>query len=134
MVQEPGIVEVSDYVRECLRGGEEFILYRGRASAAEAPSVLLLTPCSDMVDVNDLIREMIVMLHDEADRHSVTMRTDLTEGLPGVISDRMQLQQALMNLVLNGLEAIGDFVEHALSWFQPATRLLEMPRQCVARA
>ena len=60
----------------------------------------------EMVDVNDLIREMIVMLRDEANRHSVTTHTDLAEGLPKVIADRVQLQQALMNLMLNGIEAM----------------------------
>src|SRR5580698_5832986 len=44
--RRPGIVEKSDYVRECLREDEEFILYRARTGAAEVPSVLLLTPAS----------------------------------------------------------------------------------------
>src|SRR6267378_4272605 len=44
--QRPDVVEISEYVRECLREDEEFILYRGRASEAEVPSVLLLTPAS----------------------------------------------------------------------------------------
>jgi signal transduction histidine kinase len=60
----------------------------------------------EMVDVNDVIREMIVMLRDEAIRHSITTRTDLAEGLPNVMADRVQLQQALMNLMLNGIEAM----------------------------
>jgi PAS domain S-box-containing protein len=60
----------------------------------------------EMVDVNELIQEMIVMLRDEANRHSVTTRADLAEGLPKVIADRVQLQQVLMNLMLNGIEAM----------------------------
>jgi signal transduction histidine kinase len=51
---------------------------------------------------------MIVMLREEANRHSVTTRTDLAEGLPKVKADRVQLQQALMNLMLNGIEAMGN--------------------------
>jgi hypothetical protein len=47
---------------------------------------------------------MVVMLRDEANRHSVTTRTDLAEGLPSAIGDRVQLQQALMDLMLNGIE------------------------------
>src|ERR1700739_4297951 len=62
----------------------------------------------ETVDLNDLIREMIVMLRDEAKRHSVTTCADLAEGLPKVIADRVQLQQALMNLMLNGIEAMRD--------------------------
>jgi signal transduction histidine kinase len=61
-----------------------------------------------IVDVNEVIREMVVMIQKEANRHSVTMRTDLNEGLPKVMADRVQLQQALMNLMINGIEAIGD--------------------------
>jgi len=62
----------------------------------------------ETVDLNDLIREMITMLRDEANRHSVTTCTDLAEGLPKVMADRVQLQQALMNLMLNGIEAMRD--------------------------
>jgi PAS domain S-box-containing protein len=62
----------------------------------------------EIVDLNEVIREMVVMIQKEANRHSVTMRTDLTEGLPKVMADRVQLQQALMNLMINGIEAIGD--------------------------
>jgi signal transduction histidine kinase/ligand-binding sensor domain-containing protein len=62
----------------------------------------------EVVDVNEVIREMVVMLQKEANRHSVRMSTDLTNGLPNVTADRVQLQQALMNLMLNGMEAMPD--------------------------
>jgi len=61
-----------------------------------------------MVDVNEVIAEMVTMLRNEANRHSVTVRTDLAEGLPQVTADRVQLQQVLMNLMLNGIEAMKD--------------------------
>ena len=62
----------------------------------------------EIVDVNEVIREMVVMLQKEADRHSVRMSTDLTDGLTQVMADRVQLQQAFMNLMLNGIEAMRD--------------------------
>ncbi len=62
----------------------------------------------ELVDPNEVIREMVVMLHDEAKRHSVTVRTDLSEGLPKVTADRVQLQQVMRNLMLNGIEAMRD--------------------------
>ena len=62
----------------------------------------------EIVDVNEVIREMVVILQKEANRHSVRMSTDLTDELPGVMADRVQLQQALMNLMLNGIEAMQD--------------------------
>jgi signal transduction histidine kinase len=61
-----------------------------------------------MVDINEVIRDMVIVLHNEANRHSVTMHTDLAEELPKVMADRVQLQQALMNLMLNGIEAMRD--------------------------
>jgi PAS domain S-box-containing protein len=60
------------------------------------------------VDVNEVIAEMLVMLRNQANHHSVAMRTDLAEGLPTVMADRVQLQQVLMNLMLNGIEAMKD--------------------------
>jgi len=46
------------------------------------------------------------MMGNEANRHAVTINTDLGPGLPTVMADRVQLQQALMNLMLNGIEAM----------------------------
>jgi signal transduction histidine kinase len=60
------------------------------------------------VDVNEVVAEMLIMLRNQANRYSVTMCTDLAEGLPIILADRMQLQQVLMNLMLNGIEAMKD--------------------------
>src|ERR1700751_4555686 len=62
----------------------------------------------ETINVNEVIGQMVVMLQNEANRHSVTIRTDLAEGLPTVMADRVQLQQILMNLMLNGIEAMLD--------------------------
>ena len=62
----------------------------------------------EIVDVNEVIREMVVMLHKEANRYSVDMRTELCQNLPNVMADRVQLQQVLMNLMMNGIEAMRD--------------------------
>lgn len=64
------------------------------------------SPQLETIEANQLIGEMVVMLQSEAGRHSVTIRTDLAEGLPAVMADRVQLQQVLMNLMLNGIEAM----------------------------
>jgi PAS domain S-box-containing protein len=60
----------------------------------------------ELVDLNQTIEAMVIIMGDEANRHSVTIRTDLAPGLPKVMADRVQLQQALMNLMLNGIEAM----------------------------
>ena len=62
----------------------------------------------ELVDVNELIREMIVLLRNEAARFSISIRSDVAEDLPMVVADRVQLQQVFMNLMLNGIEAMKD--------------------------
>jgi C4-dicarboxylate-specific signal transduction histidine kinase len=62
----------------------------------------------ELVDVNEVIREMIVILRSEAMRYSISLRTELAGDLPRVTGDRVQLQQVLMNLMINGIEAMKD--------------------------
>lgn len=62
----------------------------------------------ETVDLNQVIEEMVMMMGDAANRRAVAVRTELARGLPSVMADRVQLQQALMNLMLNGIEAIRD--------------------------
>jgi PAS domain S-box-containing protein len=60
----------------------------------------------ELVDVNELIREMFVLLRSEANRHSISIRTELAGDIPRVMADRIQLQQVFMNLMLNGIDAM----------------------------
>ena len=62
----------------------------------------------ELVDVNDMVRGMIELLRSEATRHTIAMRAELTEDLPQITGDRVQLQQVLMNLMMNSIEAMKD--------------------------
>jgi PAS domain S-box-containing protein len=62
----------------------------------------------ELVDINEIVREMTVLLHDEANRYSIPIRGELSPSLPKVMADRVQLQQVVMNLMLNGIEAMRD--------------------------
>jgi signal transduction histidine kinase len=66
------------------------------------------TPEREVVDLNEILREMMVLLGDTADRHAISIRTELDPGLPRTRADRVQLQQVLMNLMLNGIEAMRE--------------------------
>src|ERR1700757_1540697 len=66
------------------------------------------TPQRESVDVNEVAGEMIVLLGDEASRHSILVRTELAADLPHVIGDRVQLQQVMMNLMMNSIDAMKD--------------------------
>jgi PAS domain S-box-containing protein len=62
----------------------------------------------ELIDVNELIQEMIVLLRSEANRYSISIRTELAQDLPEVMADRVQLQQVFMNLMLNGIDAMKE--------------------------
>ena len=62
----------------------------------------------ELVDVNEVIREMIVLLGSEATRYAISVRTELAADLPHVMGDRVQLQQVTMNLMINGIDAMKD--------------------------
>ena len=61
-----------------------------------------------MVDVNEVIREMIVLLRNETARYSISVRMELAADLPQVMGDRVQLQQVMMNLIMNSIDAMKD--------------------------
>jgi len=66
------------------------------------------TPQREPVDVNDVIRDVIVLLRNEAYRYSVSIHADLAADLPQMLDDRVQLQQLFTNLMLNGIEAMKE--------------------------
>jgi PAS domain S-box-containing protein len=63
-------------------------------------------PTREPVDVNEVIREMVVLLSYEITQHSISASTQLAADLPVVVGDRVQLQQVLMNLMINSIEAM----------------------------
>jgi len=67
-----------------------------------------VSPQRELVDVNEVIREMIVLLLSEVARYSISVRPELAEDLPQIIGDRVQLQQVMMNLMINGIDAMKD--------------------------
>jgi PAS domain S-box-containing protein len=66
------------------------------------------TPQRELVDVNEVIREMIALLRSEATRYSISVGTELSANLPQIMGDRVQLQQVLMNLIMNSIDATKD--------------------------
>jgi signal transduction histidine kinase len=65
----------------------------------------------DAVEINDAILEVIALTRTEAANNIVSVRTQLAEGLPRVQGDRVQLQQVLLNLIINAIEAMRDVGE-----------------------
>jgi PAS domain S-box-containing protein len=89
---------VSRIIQDVTRASEIISRIRGLFKKGE--------PERGSVDVNEVIGEMISLLRSEAVRHAISVHTELAPELPKVSADRVQLQQVLMNLMLNGIEAI----------------------------
>lgn len=63
-------------------------------------------PQRELVTVNGVINEIVALLRNEAVRHGVSIRSELAADLPQVMGDRVQLQQVLMNLMINSIDAM----------------------------
>src|SRR5258707_8323607 len=103
----PNFHEVDDalslIVKEGNRAGEA--VGRIRALIKKAPAR------KDAVEINDAILNIIALTRTEAANNSVSVRTQLAEGLPRVQGDQVQLQQVLLNLIINAIEAMHDVGE-----------------------
>ncbi len=66
---------------------------------------------TEWLDINAVIQELIALLHHEIMKRRVSLQTDLAANLPRVKADRVQLQQVLLNLIVNGLEAASDVTD-----------------------
>ena len=71
------------------------------------------------LDINEVVNEVITLLHHELASHRISLRMELAPALGPVLGDRIQLQQVILNLVINGIEAM-----------QPVT---DRPRELVIR-
>ena len=96
---------VRDIVRDGKRAGE--IVARIRALTKRA------TTTRAELDLNETIREVLALVGDEAKRKSVIIRTQFSYDLPPVAGDRVQLQQVVLNLVMNAIEAMSNIGERA---------------------
>jgi PAS domain S-box-containing protein len=105
--EPPNLREVDNalslIVKEGNRAGE--VVGRIRALIKKAPAR------KDAVEINDAILEVVALTRTEAANNNVSVRTQLAEGLPRVQGDRVQLQQVLLNLIINAIEAMRDVGE-----------------------
>ena len=67
------------------------------------------------VDINKLIRSVLGLVYMDLRKHSIESRTDLADNLPAVIGNEVQLQQVILNLVMNGIEAMSSTEPRVLS-------------------
>jgi len=107
--ETPNLEEARDTARRIVRDGkraaEVVARVRAMTKRTEAPR--------EKLNLNETIREVLALVGDEAKKNSVVIRTGFSDDVGPVLVDRVQLQQVLLNLVMNGIEAMSSIEEHA---------------------
>lgn len=100
--QPPNLEEARQAVERVVKDGNRAgtVIQRVRAMVKKSP------PQMGRVDINDTILEVVALTRGEVGNHGATLETTLARGLPSVPGDRIQVQQVILNLTLNALEAI----------------------------
>jgi PAS domain S-box-containing protein len=92
------------------RSAVEWIIREGNRAADVIRRIRALARKSEIemvpLDVNDLVREVVTLVKRELFNHQVSLRMELAPALPAILGDRVQLQQVIINLVINGIEAM----------------------------
>jgi PAS domain S-box-containing protein len=98
----PNLAKAHDSAELILRDGDRAsqVIARIRALLKKTP------PSKTLLDVNELINEVVALTQNEMVQHSIRLRVELANDLPKVPGDRIQLQQVMLNLILNALEAM----------------------------
>jgi signal transduction histidine kinase len=100
--QPPNLDEIREafdrIIKDAMRAGD--VINRIRGLVKNAP------PCKERVRANETIREVIALVRGEAEKNRVSLRTRFAEDLPIVEGDRVQLQQVMLNLIMNAIEAM----------------------------
>jgi C4-dicarboxylate-specific signal transduction histidine kinase len=101
-LETPRLDEARAAVERIARDGNRAsaVIQRIRALAKKNPTLMV------SLDINDVIREAVLLVQRDVSSHGASLRTELASALPAVLGDRIQLQQVVVNLVLNGVDAM----------------------------
>lgn len=117
----PQLEEVRDALVEIIEGAE-----RASAVISRVRQLSRKVPCERIpLNLRDVVTDTLALARHEAATRQVTIRTNLTDDLPPVLGDRVQLQQVLLNLVVNGMDA--------MSTIEVSKRILLIFGRCEAR-
>jgi signal transduction histidine kinase len=105
----PNLEEARESVRRIVAAGRHAGEVIARIRALTRPT----TAPAEKLDLNETVRQVLVLVGDEAKRNEVTIRTLFADGLSAVTGDRVQFQQVVLNLVINGFEAMTSVCDRA---------------------
>jgi len=103
----PDLVEAQEAARRIVRDGNRAaqVITRIRGFLRKTEGA------KSRLDINETIREILIVIKQEALENEVDLRLDLATDIPPVLGDRVQLQQVVLNLLMNGVEAMGSVTE-----------------------
>jgi signal transduction histidine kinase len=106
--ESPDLDEAREAARRVIRDGNRAneVITRLRALVQKTETQ------KTQLDINEAIEEVVLLTQNEAARKGVRLRLELTADLPPVFGDRVQLQQVILNLVMNGVEAMVAVIDH----------------------
>ena len=119
----PNLAEAREAVRRIIRDGNRAsgVIARMRALFKKAPAA------KDPVDINEIIQEVLAIAQAELQRNRVSLKTECAEDLPMVIGDKIQLQQVILNLVVNAIEAMSGVSEGSRELCVSSQRVSDIP-------
>jgi signal transduction histidine kinase len=122
----PNLVEAREAIQRVIRDGKRAgdVIARIRALFKKAGRV------REELDINEAIREVLALMRNEMQKNSIALRLYLAGDLPPVVGDRVQVQQVLLNLILNAIEAMSG-VEQRVRKLVVKTWLNEEQQVCV---
>ena len=119
----PNLDETGETIRRIIRDGKRAseIVGRMRALAKKAP------PQKDWLDLNQAVGEVIAIARSELQRHRASLQTQLANDLPLIMGDRIQLQQVVLNLLVNAIEATSGASEGPRELWVSSQKVTEIP-------
>jgi signal transduction histidine kinase len=105
----PDLQEVREALAAAVKDADRVSAIVGRMRALMQGA----SPRLDRVDMNEALQEVIELIRGEALKNGVSVKTEFAQGLPIIAGDRVQLQQVVLNLILNALQAMGAVIESA---------------------
>ena len=119
----PNLAEAQQTIGRIIRDGNRAgdVVSRMRALFKKAPAA------KEPLDINLVIQEVLMLTQVELQKNRVSLRTEFAVGLPTILGDKIQLQQVILNLVVNAIEAMSRVAAHQRALYLSSRKITESP-------